>query len=1684
MERLTFILFLGGIFVCQGYVDKCYCPGDTDFNFDMERKMWELRTEATKDFEVVFKPRPQKEGVPEISILKKMFPQLTLKELNEMTLEGFNKYRDDAKDRESERKKNMNQHSHSGDKSKENTPEKKPEREGTIEGDSRKDGKPNPSENGGNMTDSTGQGKNMTSPTNTDKQDQEGSPNKVPEKERENDGSSQKTRKKRQTNGKESDQPPRPPSDDPREGDSRPTNQTDRPRNETGANDQKPKPKEGGNGLNGTDDAREPPKGSDNNQTRPGNNSTDDLKPMEGQKPPGDTNSRPDGSHPQPEGDGTRPKEDRTEPKPGEGKPEDKGEPHEKNKTDTGQNKPTTVVENESRSNTSNPNSNRTQSGGQPPRESSKPDNGTKNPNTDSGATRPKPSDGSTPNPTKPDESKPKPNEIGGVNQKPAKPNEPQPKLNETGGGNQRPATPEDSQPSKGSDNAGNEQGSDKERPRPKPKPMKKDSAKPIAPIGVTPVSGSLKRAQACSCPAKAKIMKELTFDQVDPDPMLEDTTSEAFAKFKSEQETILNEALGKNGVLKAKGFAGINILSVSIGPQPDVSSRRKRETNAVTAQTQSECTGSCDPNDLDTAVNGTSGVSSTDPATAASPCSKTSLTAMTNPPPSHLVSTLANDAMIDSSFYLHLTCSRSGSDEYRQYQETAPLTDDSLDNKVGVLCNDGAFAERAWPDETNCQVVETCANIPSPPNASLLLPPGSNEIAGGSSLFYVCSDPEALLNDGSGLNNFEIKCEGTQLKVNRNGSMVDFDPTTHFPTCLSQCKTLFIGNKQYAPRVQNGTTPVIRAGETLPFDCPNGMYVENMAYNVSSVDGNCQADGKFQIETRKCFLIPCTQEDIDDVPPGDNNGDMVTTATGEIMPAESIFFKCSDPLKVPSNGREEIEALCMKGGNFSVTNWPTAPYCLRTCSNFPNITKMAVVDRSPVLEGRTVEYKCRNAKKIPATGQKVLVPCEADGKFQYEDAGFPLTNYPDCVTGCVVFPTIEHFKPKIRLPLLPGASVEYECERNGFVPHTDTNLVMECQGNGTFTPTTAIPQCVPVETCRQKDYPTHPNYIVFDNTTVSYRQNQFLQMVCANDDLVTESQNFSSVTFGIKCTKNATTNEFKFEENVQWPRCIPKKCIKVMAKHHNLTNTCQCGFDECSEYIYNTIPNQCPEVPTGPFCSLEPYHDWSGEIAELFQGDAPTEVPTASELTQLAVMETELDMTIAEIEAILTAEPNTTTPARRKRSNVPLICSELQAKVVKIQDMLAIGVTNKVFPISEVILQCSFLRRSTVTKEDCDDEKVDLTGSLTTLKAKVQESKTTIEELIEDNKAAEILWAEAVAEANAKAANETQHRLEEAKTYNGISVSSNSTTNNTEETPQKMDEQKQMNATDATDETVITNIGGTGNSEEAKNKTNNGNNNGNNMKTRKKRAAFIKTLIRQKRGLMFRCNTSMVYGISFKDMHHPEGIMADRCCCPNFQGEFFKCMATIDSPWNNVLSSVRSAFFKEKYKMVEQEIRFLIKSTNYSEIAMSGQMGNFSFIGLNNTGNKIGAVFHVVLKWPHWDNHVRIENSFLKAAEMYAKQTEDEEHILGKMVQGKFERNLYVLESGKKGIECVRSPFPDPPGFDAKNGTNSLTSEVSKEDENGWLVFVMVPLAIICFLGILIHLVFKSKACLIRYWV
>ena len=170
-------------------------------------------------------------------------------------------------------------------------------------------------------------------------------------------------------------------------------------------------------------------------------------------------------------------------------------------------------------------------------------------------------------------------------------------------------------------------------------------------------------------------------------------------------------------------------------------------------------------------------------------------------------------------------------------------------------------------------------------------------EIADGKSVYYPCTDPNALLDDDSGLNFMEFSCNNTVLGyVDVNGTFNAGLPTT-WPICRSICPELDIGNKQFVPL---NTTVELRAGDTHEFVCPDGFFVEGQSHYVTSLVSQCLPTGIFEQTTLKCFLIPCTQIDIDSLTFNTTyDGIFATSSSGDIVPADSIGFDCVDSTKV-----------------------------------------------------------------------------------------------------------------------------------------------------------------------------------------------------------------------------------------------------------------------------------------------------------------------------------------------------------------------------------------------------------------------------------------------------------------------------------------------------------------------------------------------------------------------------------------------------------------------------------------------------------------------------------------------------------------------------------------------------------------------------------------------------------------
>ena len=119
---------------------------------------------------------------------------------------------------------------------------------------------------------------------------------------------------------------------------------------------------------------------------------------------------------------------------------------------------------------------------------------------------------------------------------------------------------------------------------------------------------------------------------------------------------------------------------------------------------------------------------------------------------------------------------------------------------------------------------------------------------------------------------------------------------------------------------------------------------------------------------------------------------------------------------------------------------WPYAPefykpdlgpMCASTCTNFPkDIPGMQPASVVPVLSRREVEYICSDRTKIPETGEKFKIKCGDDGFFEGETDKYATQRplWPKCTTGCVDFPDITGFEPVSKKPLLPGATVTYQC--------------------------------------------------------------------------------------------------------------------------------------------------------------------------------------------------------------------------------------------------------------------------------------------------------------------------------------------------------------------------------------------------------------------------------------------------------------------------------------------------------------------------------------------------------------------------------------------------------------------------------------------------------------------------------
>lgn len=86
------------------------------------------------------------------------------------------------------------------------------------------------------------------------------------------------------------------------------------------------------------------------------------------------------------------------------------------------------------------------------------------------------------------------------------------------------------------------------------------------------------------------------------------------------------------------------------------------------------------------------------------------------------------------------------------------------MDGKFGLFCSDGAFVQRPWPTEDQCQKVSICRNLPDPDSTKFYKVQTKEFVAKGEFVHYECSDSSAILDDNSGKNFFSLMCDGDDV--------------------------------------------------------------------------------------------------------------------------------------------------------------------------------------------------------------------------------------------------------------------------------------------------------------------------------------------------------------------------------------------------------------------------------------------------------------------------------------------------------------------------------------------------------------------------------------------------------------------------------------------------------------------------------------------------------------------------------------------------------------------------------------------------------------------------------------------------------------------------------------------------------------------------------------------------------
>ncbi len=140
----------------------------------------------------------------------------------------------------------------------------------------------------------------------------------------------------------------------------------------------------------------------------------------------------------------------------------------------------------------------------------------------------------------------------------------------------------------------------------------------------------------------------------------------------------------------------------------------------------------------------------------------------------------------------------------------------------IDILCNKGTLVRPTWPAQ--CLPAAWCTNPPAAPSG-FTRADNRTKFRVNEKAYYSCTADEAVLDDKTGMNVFELNCDAHETWA------------TTWPSCIVEpkCTSLQVPDQTATGLIKLTTPTEIKWGEKVVYECVNASNYQEMP-TVSSL--------------------------------------------------------------------------------------------------------------------------------------------------------------------------------------------------------------------------------------------------------------------------------------------------------------------------------------------------------------------------------------------------------------------------------------------------------------------------------------------------------------------------------------------------------------------------------------------------------------------------------------------------------------------------------------------------------------------------------------------------------------------------------------------------------------------------------------------------------------------------------